>query len=273
MSMIGILSTFLFTTLNPKLQIEKAHDAKRTHDLAQIRTALDAYYSDYDCYPRNLDMLTTQKAYLKELPGDPTTGAPYQYEINENEACPQWYVLFAKMATSPDLNSSCSLSNMSSQQQSCLPLGASDLLSYTCVVGGQIDCSYISSKPLPSPVVPTPTPTPLATPSLSSTPSGISLPTQSPSPTPSLLPSPIPTPTQTISPTPSSMLTPTPTPTLPPAPTPTPGPTYCSSGKYYSCAGVNRCNSLGKGVPEVYCDYFGGPYECYCTSNCDGACK
>lgn len=52
-SIIGILSIGLLSVLNPIAQIEKARDAKRKSDLAQLQRILEAYYQDNGAYPDN----------------------------------------------------------------------------------------------------------------------------------------------------------------------------------------------------------------------------
>ena len=48
-SIIGILSSFVIVSLNSARQ--KARDALRKGDMAQLRTALEMYYDDYLIYP------------------------------------------------------------------------------------------------------------------------------------------------------------------------------------------------------------------------------
>lgn len=159
--MVGTLSVFLIIIINPQRQLEKVRDAKKVHDLTQIRSALDTYYNDNNCYPTSssfLNVLTAGKTYLKEMPRDPDTQAYYQYET-DNTDCPQWNVLFAKVSSPSDIRSSCPLDQLSN----CVPQGY-DSSKYTCLLSGKVDCSYIGSNPLPTPVVPIPTPTPIPAP-------------------------------------------------------------------------------------------------------------
>lgn len=224
--MVGILSIFLILIINPQRQLEKARDAKRFEDLTQIRNALDTYYNDHNCYPALLDSLTTGKTYIKEIPKDPDTQAYYQYET-DNTDCPQWNVLFAKVSSPSDIRSSCPLDQLSN----CVPQGY-DSSEYACLLSGKVDCSYIGSKPLPTPVVPTPTI--------------------------------IPTPTPSTVPTPTATLTPIPTPTI------TPTPTIPACSPLYACTSSGegtRCNVVDSDYVRTH-----PATTYYCVSNCDGVC-
>ncbi len=236
-----------FVALNPVRQIEKAKDARRQHDLTQIRSSLDSYLSDRNCYPDSITMGGTlsrgSTVYMQTIPQDPDYsggGASYLYET-DGSSCPQWNVLFAKLSTSENLQTSCALAQLSN----CLPTNYTALGYNYCVVSGDVNCSYISTNPLPNPV--TGSATPMPTPSASATP----LPTPSSSPTPSASPTPSPSPTS--SPT--------------PAPSPTPPPFNCSPNYYAVSSG--RCNIV---VPSQ-CYIYGGTLTCYSgpgTTTCTG---
>lgn len=247
---LAVLTGISLTLLNPKKYIDQAKDAKRTHDLTQIQSALDTYYNDYNCYPKLLSQLNNDpaKIYMKNIPTDPDTGFPYPYEVNTdtNETCPQWNILFAKVSTRSNMRSTCPLDQFS--DSGCIPpnLGYDNSL-YICVLSGKIDCAYVKSTEVPGLIAPTPTgvlgPTP--TPTLNPTPT-----------TPFGGPTNTPTPTGFLTPTPTLIFTPTPT--LPPPPTPTPTP--CS--KDYACRGTPpTCNQVG--IPDS---------GDFCSANCNGAC-
>lgn len=93
-AIIGLLSTLAVVSLSSAR--EKARDARRKHDLQNIKTALDLYYDDhgyyppsscgYDCngyflsYSSNWDTLESYLSpYLETLPVDPVNsgGAPW----------------------------------------------------------------------------------------------------------------------------------------------------------------------------------------------------
>lgn len=50
-SVLGIMTLGVLTTLNPVEQILKGHDLQRKSDLAQIQRALESYYNDNGKYP------------------------------------------------------------------------------------------------------------------------------------------------------------------------------------------------------------------------------
>jgi len=51
-ALIGIISVAVILLLDPWAQINKAHDAKRKHDLAVLQKSFEDYYSDKGCYPQ-----------------------------------------------------------------------------------------------------------------------------------------------------------------------------------------------------------------------------
>lgn len=158
-AILAILLIGLIAMLKPAVQIEKAKNATRQHDLSQIKNALDTYYNDHNCYPTSSPFdqeewkegLTT---YMTKIPKDPDTGLAYFYEANGE--CPQWNVLFAKLSQSKTTQNICSLSSLSN----CLPPNYDS--SYACATSGKVDCTYVSSTSLPiqtpTPTIPTPTP-------------------------------------------------------------------------------------------------------------------
>lgn len=52
--------------------IDKAKETVLHQDLAQMRDAIDKYFSDYGHYPDSIDELVTRK-YLRKAPADPLT--------------------------------------------------------------------------------------------------------------------------------------------------------------------------------------------------------
>src|SRR4051812_9967415 len=50
-SVLGVLGTMIIMLVNPIAQIDKAQDAHRKSDLAEIQKALDLYYQDNGRYP------------------------------------------------------------------------------------------------------------------------------------------------------------------------------------------------------------------------------
>lgn len=55
-AIIGIIAVALLVLINPWQQINKAHDAKRKHDLNILKNAFEQYYTDKGCYPRPEDV-------------------------------------------------------------------------------------------------------------------------------------------------------------------------------------------------------------------------
>ncbi|MCL5434893.1 MAG: type II secretion system GspH family protein [Patescibacteria group bacterium] len=233
--MLSALVTMLIITINPIKQLQKAKDARRQHDLLQIRNALDSYFNDLNCYPATLTIggqfNKGATVYMQKTPQDPdyaNGSASYAYEVDNTSSCSQWNVLYAKLSNSQNLQVSCSLSQMKdSNGNACVPTNYQALGYNYCVLSGKVNCDFISSNPLPSPVLPSSTPTP----------------------------TPTPTPTSTSAPTPTSTPTSTPTPTA--TPTPTPPPFNCSPN--YFAVSVGLCNS----VTSNQCTIYGGSLTCY----------
>lgn len=96
MAIIGILATGLVIALNPQAQIQRANDAKRKSDLAQIQKALEQYYNDNNAYPvstgssgnptwsiPNGSFGSIWSSYMQTVPQDPTnasSGKKYVYK-------------------------------------------------------------------------------------------------------------------------------------------------------------------------------------------------
>jgi hypothetical protein len=70
-----LLSTVFLSLDSAK---EKARDARREADIRRIQSGLEIYYTEYGNYPSSLNELSPQ--YLPEVPVDPKTSAPYQYQ-------------------------------------------------------------------------------------------------------------------------------------------------------------------------------------------------
>jgi len=235
---IAIFAVFVFAvtlSFNPKWQLDKARDSQRKQDLTQIRSALDSYYNDFNCYPASVpfgqEWSSGNVIYMKKVPQDPEcprTGYCYIYQTEETVSCPQWNILYTHLVRPTK--------QLCIARESCLtrnpPVRISMSTKYNfCILSGDIDCQYLADNPFPTPIVPTSTPVP---------------PTSTPAPT----------------------STPGPTPT-PGGPSPTPG-NPCGPGdpnSPYACS-TGNCNTFRDRQPE--CTWNGGPTQCYCTSNCDG---
>jgi general secretion pathway protein G len=74
-AIIGILSSIVaLNTTNAK---KGSRDARRAADIRSLSVALDAYYSDYDQYPRTLATLVPK--YIATEPKDPQTNNQFYY--------------------------------------------------------------------------------------------------------------------------------------------------------------------------------------------------
>ena len=149
--------------IDPGKQLSKAKDGQRREDFKQIRTALDTYYNDYNCYPPTLpfgqEWRAGQALYMKQVPQDPSCSSSsncYTYVVDENTSCPQWHVLFGKLAQAPSPNApGCLL-----QEDTCLPSDYAASGYNFCDFGGDITCDTLQAISLgtTTPVV-TATPT------------------------------------------------------------------------------------------------------------------
>ena len=111
---IGILVAAALLVLNPIAQFQKANDAKRKGDLAQIQRALEIYYHDLGKYPQSSsDYKIIYNAntaswgsnlfmpYMNSLPQDPTPGRTYVYFSTPSNN-PQSYYLYASLERDND---------------------------------------------------------------------------------------------------------------------------------------------------------------------------
>jgi prepilin-type N-terminal cleavage/methylation domain-containing protein len=114
---MGIMSVGIMLTLNPFAQFQKANDARRKSDLAQIQRALEIYYQDKQQYPLNTgDYLiitnvksqscsappcnvawgTSWQPYVNLVPKDPTSSKNYAYSSDG-----QSYFIYASLDKVP----------------------------------------------------------------------------------------------------------------------------------------------------------------------------
>jgi hypothetical protein len=142
----------LLFLIKPGQQLNKARDSSRKEDFKQIRIALDTYYNDHNCYPASLAFGTEWKegatVYMKKIPQDPGCGrsgsACYTYVVDSASSCPQWHVLFGKLAIAPSTAlPACLL------EADCLPNNYASSGYNLCDFGGNIDCSVLQSQMLP----------------------------------------------------------------------------------------------------------------------------
>lgn len=141
---LSILAVGVLMVLNPVAQFQKANDARRKSDLAQIQRALETYYEDNGQYPLSSNFLIDDKSqgviqwgaswqpYINILPKDPVAGKNYVYYSTG-----QVYYIYASLdrGSDPDM-----CKNMTGNPLHCssLPVGA------TC---GSGSCDYGVSSP------------------------------------------------------------------------------------------------------------------------------
>lgn len=173
-AILGSLLALSFTYMNPVLQLNKIDDARRKADIIQIKSALDTYYNDHNCYPTNLTFGAAWSengvVYMRKVPQDPGCAGDSSkcYVYKYSGTCPQWNVVFTKLTKAP-VTTSCQLVS------SCVPSDYASS-SWGCVVSGDADCAHLTSSALSSGsdsvagnpqggdggavATPTPTPTP-----------------------------------------------------------------------------------------------------------------
>lgn len=245
-AILSVLLLMLLLLIDPMKQLQKARDSTRKHDATEIKNSLDAYYNDKNCYPKPGEIQFGEEwkefdtVYMSKVPQDPdcekNPSFCYVYQVNTNDACPQWNVIYAKQSQKATA-ATCPLLAFSSP---CVPTNYDE--NWACTLSGNVDCSYVASTAvlIPTPLVPA---------------------------TPTLLPSPTIGPTATSTPGPTTTPSPTTVPTNTPAPTAvptaTPSPTIPCASQNYSCTGgpVAQCNFVPAGTGQ------------YCSSNCDGFCN
>lgn len=194
---VTILSLFaagMMLAIDPREQINKAKNASSINNLKELKNALQLYYEDHKCYPEQ-DSVFTQTLYnggawtengiiyMQDVPRDGEES--YIYVTDSGGSCPQWNVVFSKLAKEPT-DIACPLEKFPGE--GCTPPDYEDY-PYACTMSGSVNCSFIREESsiqtaymAGAPVPPTPTvgPTaqPIATPT---TPPGGSNPSSGPS--------------------------------------------------------------------------------------------
>lgn len=108
-TVLVILGLSVLISVNPAAQIFKGYDSRRKSDLQKIKTAMESYYADHDCYPA-LPLRDAQDRpsyvcgsdvldpYLPSMPCDPNTDTPYTIYLSPpNTTCPQKYAVYAEI--------------------------------------------------------------------------------------------------------------------------------------------------------------------------------
>ncbi len=163
-AIIGALSTGLYSAVtSPKVK-QRAQDAVRLRDINQIKTAVELYYQDHNCYPAASDNAfansltnTGTKAwvegstkYMSIVPLDPTDN-PYIYKT-DSSSCPQYMTLFAKLSQPAANFTACNIPSYTKTNATCIPSTATAPLDTTwgCVSSGSIACG---AGPTPTPFI------------------------------------------------------------------------------------------------------------------------
>ncbi|KKQ96886.1 MAG: hypothetical protein UT56_C0001G0044 [Candidatus Levybacteria bacterium GW2011_GWB1_39_7] len=149
-AIMGILSAFFLTVLNPFEQFKKAADSQRKSDLAQVQRALEVYYEDYSRYPEaSSDKIAPQGSvknwgsswapYINLLPKDSSTQKLYIYMVSPDG---QSYWLYASLDRQGKDPQAC---NQDGSACSNVPAGL------VCGASASQICNYGISSPNVSP--------------------------------------------------------------------------------------------------------------------------
>jgi type II secretion system protein G len=121
-AVLGLMAVAMLATLNPMTQIQKANDAKRIEDLAQIQRALEMYYSDNNSYPASTATYqisvkgtavywgSTWSPYISILPQDPKSADTFIY-YSPASGNGQTYYLYANLETGGQNPQACNKGN------------------------------------------------------------------------------------------------------------------------------------------------------------------
>jgi general secretion pathway protein G len=101
-ALLAILLVFFLG--NNMSSLKKAYDSKRKEHLDKIKISLQEYYSDKQCYPKELECNQVISPYFDPVPCDPQTNKSYRYVVPDGE-CPQWFTVYTRlqMDTDPDI--------------------------------------------------------------------------------------------------------------------------------------------------------------------------
>lgn len=107
MIVIAILALLVLAlVLSLKGQIIKGRDAKRKADVHLLKTAVEEYEKDHDCYPDPglISCGGSFEPYLPAIPCDPLNGEAYYYEVppEPENVCPRWFRIYAKLENMND---------------------------------------------------------------------------------------------------------------------------------------------------------------------------
>lgn len=127
-ALIVLILTALLILFNPKKQIERGWDGKRKKEIDTLAKVFEDYYNDKNCYPKpsevcvpdTEDTLSTGniickicgsdpnspnfEPYLSSLPCDPQYPSKYYlYEV-DNNSCPSFFRIYAKLSNKRDVD-------------------------------------------------------------------------------------------------------------------------------------------------------------------------
>ena len=83
-SILGVLTALLLPNLVGSRQ--RARDARRKHDLVEIKNALRLYYNDEQTYPEDsvFTFGSSWGEYMSSVPNDPLDGVNYHYCVSDD---------------------------------------------------------------------------------------------------------------------------------------------------------------------------------------------
>ncbi len=118
-SLIAILATAGIALINPIKQFHKSWDGRRKQELSQVQKILEDYYNDKQCYPKPLDVCSSEmqiaddsytcqicgksfSPYIVTLPCDPQHSTKHYLYQTDNNTCPTWYRIFTRLSYTAD---------------------------------------------------------------------------------------------------------------------------------------------------------------------------
>lgn len=90
-----------YSTIEIPNQLMKVRDAVRKQNLDTTKKAIEEYYQDTNCYPKDIPTCTNKLAngdlvILDKIPCDPKSKLSYTY-VAEISDCPKWYHLYSNL--------------------------------------------------------------------------------------------------------------------------------------------------------------------------------
>lgn len=110
LAFLGILGVAVLATVNPRAQIMKAQDVKRTNDMKMVDQALMQYKVVNNKYPQSLNDLVPK--YMSAVPNDPVVSQGYRYSVTQDGIS---YSFCVEMSTKKQ---TCSTSESSVEEKS-----------------------------------------------------------------------------------------------------------------------------------------------------------